>query len=68
MVCHLPFCRKVDAQAHALAAKVRALGVGLPVPVAVCVLVDRSALMVTGMLAVHKAGGCYVALDPYVPG
>lgn len=51
----------LDHQANCLAVRLRALGV---VPGSrVCLLVERSILMVVGILAVLKAGGAYVPMD-----
>jgi non-ribosomal peptide synthetase component F len=54
-----------DAAASALARRLVARGVGKDV--AVGILLDRSVAVVVSMLAVHKAGGCYVPLDPGFP-
>ena len=56
---------ELDARADRLATRLRALGVGPDVPVAL--LVERSLAMVVGLLAVLKAGGAYVPLDPSHP-
>jgi non-ribosomal peptide synthetase component F len=56
---------ELDGAANALAHRLRALGVGTGVLVAVCH--DRSAAAVTGALAVMRAGGGYVGLDPAHP-
>ncbi|HEX3758389.1 MAG TPA: AMP-binding protein, partial [Kofleriaceae bacterium] len=56
---------ELDARANQLAAQLRALGTGPDVPVGLCL--ERSAEMVIGLLAVLKAGGCYVPLDPDYP-
>ena len=48
-----------------LANHLRTLGVTNNVPV--CLLVDRSLEMVIAMLATLKAGGYYIAIDPYWP-
>ncbi|HUD34373.1 MAG TPA: amino acid adenylation domain-containing protein, partial [Variovorax sp.] len=56
---------ELDARADRLAARLRALGVGADVPVAL--YVERSLAMVVGLLAVLKAGGAYVPLDPSHP-
>jgi amino acid adenylation domain-containing protein len=53
--------RRVDA----LAARLRALGVGPEVRVGVCA--ERSAALVIGLRAVIEAGGAYVPLDPEYP-
>jgi amino acid adenylation domain-containing protein len=54
-----------NRRANRLAWRLRSLGVGPEVPVAVCA--ERSAALVTGFLAVLKAGGAYVPLDPTHP-
>jgi non-ribosomal peptide synthetase component F len=55
----------LDDQADALAARLRRLGVGPEV--AVALLLDRSPTLVVAVLAVLKAGGFYVPLDPEIP-
>ena len=55
----------MNRQANLLATHLRALGVGPEVLVGVCV--ERSAQMVVAMLAILKAGGGYVPLDPNYP-
>ncbi|WP_414945569.1 amino acid adenylation domain-containing protein [Amycolatopsis sp. cmx-11-32] len=57
--------RQLDDAATALAAVLRARGVGPETCVAVCF--ERSPALVVAMLAVLKAGGFYVALDPEYP-
>ncbi|MBP2328541.1 amino acid adenylation domain-containing protein [Kibdelosporangium banguiense] len=57
--------RELDSAANRLAHHLIALGVGPDV--AVCVLLDRSIDLVVGLLAVLKAGGCYVPLEPSYP-
>ncbi len=54
--------RQLDRRAEALAGRLRALGVGPEVPVALCV--ERSAGLVVGLLGILKAGGVYVPLEP----
>src|SRR6185295_13690793 len=54
-----------DARANRLAHHLRRLGVGPDRRVAICV--ERSAPMVVGLLAILKAGGGYVPLDPSYP-
>ncbi|MCP4661115.1 MAG: amino acid adenylation domain-containing protein, partial [bacterium] len=53
--------RRADRLAHRL----RALGVGPEVPVAICT--ERSPEMVVGVLAILKAGGAYLPIDPDYP-
>jgi amino acid adenylation domain-containing protein len=57
--------RELNARADLLARKLRALGVGPDVLVALCL--ERSPAMIVGVLAVLKAGGAYVPLDPSYP-
>ena len=57
--------RELDRSARRLANYLRELGVGCDVPVGLCL--ERSLEMVIGMLAVWKAGGVYVPLDPAYP-
>ncbi|HZF14277.1 MAG TPA: non-ribosomal peptide synthase/polyketide synthase [Thermoanaerobaculia bacterium] len=56
---------ELEEQASRLAARLRSLGVGPEVPVAVCA--ERSAERVVGVVAVLKAGGAFVSLDPTYP-
>ena len=56
---------ELEARAGALAHRLRALGVGPEVLVGVCA--ERSLEMVVALLAVLKAGGGYVPLDPSYP-
>ena len=56
---------ELEAWAGRLARRLRRLGVGPEVPVAVAA--ERSAGMLAGLLAVLKAGGVYVPLDPAYP-
>ncbi|MET0399500.1 MAG: condensation domain-containing protein, partial [Longimicrobiaceae bacterium] len=56
---------ELDARAEALAARLRALGVGPEVPVGLCV--ERTPELVAGVLGIWKAGGAYVPLDPAYP-
>ncbi|NYD44504.1 amino acid adenylation domain-containing protein/non-ribosomal peptide synthase protein (TIGR01720 family) [Actinomadura luteofluorescens] len=57
--------RQFDARVNRLAHHLRAAGVGPDVPVAVCL--ERSVELLVALLAVVKAGGCYVPLDPEYP-
>ncbi|MBL0696563.1 non-ribosomal peptide synthase/polyketide synthase, partial [Comamonas sp. JC664] len=56
---------QLDAKANALAHHLRSLGVGPESRVGLCV--ERSEDLVVGMLAIHKAGGAFVTLDPTYP-
>lgn len=56
---------ELDEQASRMAARLSSLGVQLETPVAICL--PRSLEAVASMLAVLKAGGCYVPLDPHYP-
>jgi len=56
---------KLDSLACRLASLLRSLGAGPEVRVAVCL--ERSVAMVAAVLAVWKAGGAFVALDPDLP-
>jgi pristinamycin I synthase-3/4 len=57
--------RELDVRANQLANHLRARGVGSEVIVGLCL--DRSFDMVIGVLAVLKAGGAFVGLDPHHP-
>ncbi|MET8131786.1 MupA/Atu3671 family FMN-dependent luciferase-like monooxygenase [Streptomyces sp. NPDC005251] len=57
--------RELDRRAEALAARLRAYGLAPDVPVGV--YLDRSPDMVVTLLAVLKAGGAYLPLDPDYP-
>jgi amino acid adenylation domain-containing protein len=56
---------ELNARANRLARHLQTLGVGADVPVAISV--DRSPEMVIGLLAVLKAGGAYLPVDPAYP-
>ncbi|GID30283.1 non-ribosomal peptide synthetase [Paractinoplanes brasiliensis] len=57
--------RELNARANRAARRLRDLGVGPDVPVALCM--DRSIATVTCLLAVLKAGGVYVPIEPDYP-
>ena len=57
--------RELDSRANRLAAYLSVRGVGPEVPVAICL--KRSADLMVAMLAVLKAGGACVPLDPAYP-
>ncbi|HEX6745681.1 MAG TPA: amino acid adenylation domain-containing protein [Longimicrobium sp.] len=56
---------RLDARANAVAAELRARGVGPEVRVGVCA--RRTPALVAGLLGVMKAGGAYVPVDPAYP-
>jgi amino acid adenylation domain-containing protein len=56
---------ELDARASRLASHLRGLGVRAESRVGVCL--ERSVDMAVAVLAVLKAGGCYVAMDPGYP-
>ena len=58
--------RELDARANRLARHLQEIGVGPEVIVAVCL--ERSVAAVVSILAVLKAGGAYLPLDPAYPG
>ncbi|MEG4578513.1 amino acid adenylation domain-containing protein [Microcoleus sp. MON1_C5] len=57
--------RELNARANQLARHLRSLGVEPEVLVGICV--ERSPLIIIGLLGVLKAGGAYVPLDPNYP-
>jgi amino acid adenylation domain-containing protein len=57
--------RELDARANELAHQLRRLGVTAEIPVAVCL--ERCVDVVVALLAVLKAGGVYVPLNPKDP-
>ncbi|WP_071189195.1 non-ribosomal peptide synthetase [Trichormus sp. NMC-1] len=56
---------QLNNRANQIARYLQKLGVGSDILVGLCV--DRSPLMVLGILAILKAGGAYVPLDPTYP-
>ncbi|UWU82886.1 amino acid adenylation domain-containing protein [Bradyrhizobium yuanmingense] len=56
---------ELNARANRLAHHLIALGAKPDQPVAICV--ERSPMMVVGLLAILKAGGAYMPLDPAYP-
>ncbi|MBR8837983.1 MAG: amino acid adenylation domain-containing protein [Stigonema ocellatum SAG 48.90 = DSM 106950] len=56
---------ELNCRANQLAHHLRSLGVSADVLVGLCV--ERSLLMVVGLLGILKAGGAYVPLDPEYP-
>ena len=57
--------RELDCRANQLARRLRSLGVVPEVPVGICM--ERSVELVIAVLALLKAGGVYVPLDPSNP-
>ncbi|MBZ4420615.1 MupA/Atu3671 family FMN-dependent luciferase-like monooxygenase [Myxococcus sp. RHSTA-1-4] len=57
--------RELDERSDVLARHLRGVGVGRDVRVGI--FMERSLEMMVGVLAAHKAGGCYVPLDPAYP-
>ena len=57
--------RDLDERSRALAERLTADGAGPGVPVGVCV--ERTPDLLVGILAVLRAGSCYVPLDPRYP-
>ncbi len=56
---------ELDAKSNQLARHLQSVGVGREVPVGI--YVERSLAFVTGALAIMKAGGAYLPLDPSWP-
>ncbi len=56
---------ELNRQANRLAHHLQSLGVGPETRVAICM--KRSLEMIVSLVAIHKAGGCYVPLDPAYP-
>src|SRR5262249_38485660 len=56
---------QLDEQTARLGHHLRTLGVGPDVPVGICL--DRSMEMIVGIMAVLKAGGAFLPLDPDYP-
>ncbi|MBW4673930.1 MAG: amino acid adenylation domain-containing protein [Desmonostoc geniculatum HA4340-LM1] len=56
---------ELNCRANQLAHYLRSLGVGASELVGICV--ERSPLMIVGLLGILKAGGAYVPLDPEYP-
>ena len=56
---------ELEQRANRLAQHLRTLGVGPDVPVGICL--ERGLEMVVGLVAITKAGGGYVPLDPTYP-
>ncbi|HWM86935.1 MAG TPA: condensation domain-containing protein, partial [Kofleriaceae bacterium] len=61
---HLSYA-ELDARSEAIAAQLARLGVGPETPVGLCL--ERSLDLVAGTLAIVKAGGAYLPLDPSYP-
>ncbi len=57
--------RELDTRANQLAHYLRSVGIGSQSPVGLCV--ERSTDMVTALLAIFKAGGVFVPLNPQYP-
>lgn len=57
--------QQLNSRANQLAHYLQKLNVGLEIPVAICL--ERSLEMVIGILAILKAGGTYVPIDPAFP-
>jgi aspartate racemase len=57
--------RELNLRANQLAVRLRTLGIGADVPVAVCL--ERSTALIVTLLGILKAGGAYAALDSEYP-
>ena len=57
--------RQLNQHANSLAHRLRSIGVGPDVLVALCM--ERSLELVVGILGIFKAGGAYLPLDPSYP-
>lgn len=57
--------QQLNDRANQLAHYLQTLGVGAEVLVGICI--ERSPIMVVGLLAILKAGGAYIPLDPAYP-
>lgn len=57
--------RDLDEQSRALAERLVADGAGPGVPVGICV--ERTPNLIVGILAILRAGSCYLPLDPNYP-
>ena len=57
--------RDLDERSNRLARRLRGLGVGAEVLVGLCL--ERSVEMVVALIAIHKAGGAYLPIDPAFP-
>ncbi|WP_411083996.1 amino acid adenylation domain-containing protein [Streptomyces sp. cmx-18-6] len=58
---------ELDVRASRLAHRLRAAGVGVGAESSVAVLLDRSVDLVVALLAVWRAGGGFVPMDPVLP-
>jgi amino acid adenylation domain-containing protein len=57
--------RDLNERSHALAERLAAEGAGPGVPVGLCV--ERTPNLLVGLLAILRAGACYLPLDPHYP-
>ncbi len=57
--------RELNKRANRLAHRLRGLGIGPDVPVAVCM--NRNPSLIVALIGILKAGGAYVPLDPSYP-